>query len=90
MRKRLLESRWLLLLAALTLAVGGVQLASAQGESPATHAAITEFTGPETCGVCHPDAAHQVVQSLHYQHQGQVPFRQGWQEDVLGGMYVTY
>jgi hypothetical protein len=40
--------------------------------------------------MCHPTAAQEVVDSLHYQHQGEVPFREGWEEGVLGGMYVTF
>ena len=40
--------------------------------------------------MCHMDGAQEVAESLHYQHQGEVPFREGWEEGVLGGMYVTY
>ena len=54
------------------------------------HQTISEYTGPETCGICHPDAAQEVATALHYQMQGDVPYREGWEEDKLGGMYVTY
>lgn len=90
MHRRFLVGGGLILLAAMSLARGGIGVARAQGEPPAAHATITEFTGPGTCGACHPGAAQEVVQSLHYQHQAAVPYRQGWQDDVLGGMYVTY
>ena len=75
---------------ALALALPGAGTAYAEGEPPAAHAALTEYTGPETCAQCHMNAAQEVVESLHYQHQGEVPYREGWEEDVLGGMYVTY
>jgi hypothetical protein len=77
----------LLLIAAV---VGGAGVAYAEGEPPAAHQAIPAYTGPETCAMCHPTAAQEVVDSLHYQHQGEVPFREGWEEGVLGGMYVTF
>lgn len=87
--------KWRLMLAALLVGVlallaQGAQIVHAQEEPPAAHAAITEYEGPETCAACHMTAAQQVVDSLHYQHQGDVPYREGWEEDVLGGMYVTY
>jgi hypothetical protein len=79
------------LLAGLALVLGGFQIASAQEEGPpAVHAAITDYTGPESCAMCHPAAAQEVVESLHYQQQGPVPYRVGWPEGELGGMYVTY
>jgi hypothetical protein len=58
--------------------------------APESHQTITEYSGPETCAMCHPDMPRQVAESLHYQQQGAVPFRQDWPKDVLGGMYVTY
>ena len=90
MRKYLLLGGALLLLTALFLLGPGVELAFAEGEPPAAHAAITEYAGPETCGMCHTGTAEEVAESLHYQHQGEVPYREGWEEGVLGGMYVTY
>lgn len=81
----------LLLIATLAVALGGVGVAFAQeGGPPDAHKAITDYTGPETCAMCHPDAAQEVVESLHYQQQGEVPYREGWEEGKLGGMYVTY
>lgn len=66
-------------------------VAPTQGDGPPTaHRSITEYTGPETCALCHPDAALEVAESLHYQMQGNVPYREGWEEGNLGGMYVTY
>lgn len=91
MRKLLVMGTGLLLATVLILFAQqpGVALAE-EGEPPAAHVAITDYTGPETCAMCHPTAAQQVVESLHYQHQGPVPYREGWDEEVLGGMYVTY
>lgn len=63
---------------------------SALADPPSAHQAITEYKGPETCAMCHPNAAQEVVNSLHYQMQGDVPYRVGWEEGKLGGMYVTY
>jgi hypothetical protein len=80
----------LLLMAVLVLGVGEAGIAYADDGPPPAHQALTEFTGPETCAQCHMTAAQEVVESLHYQHQGEVPYREGWEEDVLGGMYVTY
>jgi hypothetical protein len=80
----------LLLMAVFILGIGGTGVAYADDGPPAAHQAITEFTGPETCAQCHVTAAQEVVESLHYQHQGEVPYREGWEEGVLGGMYVTY
>ena len=80
----------LLFLAVLVLGTGETGIAYADDGPPAVHQAITEFTGPETCAQCHMTAAQEVVESLHYQHQGEAPNREGWEEEVLGGMYVTY
>jgi hypothetical protein len=80
----------LLLAAVLVLGIAGTGVAHADDGPPAAHQAIAEFTGPETCAQCHMTAAQEVVESLHYQHQGAVPYREGWDEEVLGGMYVTY
>jgi hypothetical protein len=80
----------LLLIAVLALGPGGARVVHADEGPSSAHRAITEYTGPETCALCHMTAAQEVVESLHYQHQGEVPFREGWEEGVLGGMYVTY
>jgi hypothetical protein len=80
----------LLLAASLVSVVVGTGVVLADDGPPAAHQAIVEFTGPETCARCHLAAAQEVVESLHYQHQGPVPFREGWDVDSLGGMYVTY
>jgi hypothetical protein len=91
MHKLDLMMRGLLTVAVLALLAAGPGLARADdGEIPTPHRAITEYTGPETCAQCHMSAAREVVQSLHYQQQGTVPYREGWDEEVLGGMYVTY
>lgn len=78
------------LLLILVSALGSTATARAQEGPPDAHRAMPEYTGPETCALCHAAAAQEVVESLHYQHQGEVPFREGWEEGVLGGMYVTY
>ena len=57
---------------------------------PAAHGAIQDYEGPETCAMCHSNAAQEVVESLHYQMVGEVPFRVGWEEGKLGGMNATY
>lgn len=57
---------------------------------PVAHQAITEYKGPETCATCHKAAAQEVVESLHYQLQGSVLRREGWDPVDLGGMYVAY
>ncbi len=89
MRKSYVVRGWLL--AIIAVFIGGVGVAYAdEGEPPAAHQAITEYTGPETCAMCHMNVAQQVVESLHYQQQAPAPFREGWEQDVLGGMYVTY
>jgi len=77
---------WLGLLALASLGLANV----AQAQVPAPHQAITQYDGPQTCATCHPAAAQEVVESLHYQQQGPVPFRMGWAPGKLGGMYVTY
>ena len=63
---------------------------SALAAPPEPHQAITEYTGPETCAMCHASAAQEVVNSLHYQMVGEVPYRVGWEEGKLGGMGSTY
>jgi hypothetical protein len=90
--KRYTAWKWLLFLI-LVLALSGsvtMNVYGQDGQPPAAHQAITAYTGPETCAMCHRNAAQEVVESLHYQQQGPVPFREGWEEDKLGGMYVTY
>ncbi len=86
--RKLITFRVLILIIGLALGITGA--ARAQEGPPAAHKAIPEYTGSETCALCHASAAQEVVESLHYQHQGEVPFRDGWAEGVLGGMYVTY
>ena len=90
MRKGYLVRGGLLLMVALLLLVGSRGVAYGQEGDVDPHEAITEYTGPETCASCHMDDAREVAESLHYQQQGEVPFREGWEEDKLGGMYVTY
>ncbi len=80
----------LLLIAVWALGPAGTGVAVADEGPPGAHQAIPAYAGPETCAMCHATAAQEVVESLHYQHQGEVPFREGWEEGVLGGMYVTY
>jgi hypothetical protein len=63
---------------------------TALAEAPDAHQAIGEFTGPETCAMCHPNAAQEVVESVHYQQQAIPMYREGWPEGQAGGMYVTY
>jgi hypothetical protein len=90
--RKLSLMRWVLfMVVAPALLAAGPNLTSADdGDVPSPHRLITEYTGPETCAQCHISAARDVVQSLHYQQQGAVPYREGWDEEVLGGMYVTY
>jgi hypothetical protein len=91
MRQRYVVRGGLLAVALLVLSVGGSGVVYGDEEQQSSpHGAITEYTGPETCAACHLDSAQEVVESLHYQQQGEAPFREGWEEGVLGGMYVTY
>jgi hypothetical protein len=59
-------------------------------DPPAAHQAISEYTGPETCAMCHPTAAQEVAASVHYQQQAVPQLREGWPEGQLGGMFSTY
>jgi hypothetical protein len=92
MRKFVVISGALLLLAALlSIVVSGTQVVSAQeGGPPAAHAAITEYTGPETCGQCHPAAAQQVVDSVHYQLMADATIYVDREEGTPGGMLNVY
>jgi hypothetical protein len=90
MRRLVIATGASLLAAALVLWIAGTAAAQDGKEIPAAHQVIPEYTGPETCAMCHSAASREVVNSLHYQHQGPVPYREGWDEQVLGGMYVTY
>ena len=74
--------------AAMGLLVMGGAVVSAG--PPDVHKGIAEFTGPETCGMCHPNSAQEVVESVHYQHQAIPKYREGWPEGKPGGMLVTY
>ena len=58
--------------------------------APADHKDIRDYEGPGTCAMCKPNAAQEVVKSLHYQMRGEVPFRVGWEAGKLGGMNGTY
>jgi hypothetical protein len=62
----------------------------AWADPPEMHQNISEYTGPGTCAGCHPDAAKEVAESVHYQQQAIPKYREGWPEGVTGGMYVTY
>jgi len=90
MRRVVLSAGASLLAAALLLWVVGAAAAQDGEGIPIAHQVIPQYTGPETCAMCHAAALTEVVNSLHYQHQGAVPYREGWDEEVLGGMYVTY
>ena len=90
MRRWYLAGAGLLATAVIALFGGGVSVAGAQGEPPAAHAAITEYTGPETCAQCHITVAQDVVESLHYQQQAAAPFLDGADEEINYGMFVTY
>jgi hypothetical protein len=74
----------------------GILLLAAQTQAalaspaPAVHGVIQDYDGPGTCAMCHPNAAQEVVESLHYQMLGEAPFRVGWEAGMLGGMNATY
>lgn len=70
--------------AAVVFAQGGA------GGPPDAHRAITEYTGPETCATCHPNAAQEVAASVHYQMQAIPRYRVDWPEGTPGGMYTSY
>lgn len=76
-----------ILMAVGLLATGGMAV---WADPPDAHQGISEFTGPETCAMCHPNAAQEVVESVHYQHQAIPKYREGWPEGQPGGMMVTY
>lgn len=63
---------------------------AAWAQAPDAHQGISDYTGPETCAMCHPNAAKEVAESVHYQHQAIPKYREGWPEGKPGGMYVTY
>jgi hypothetical protein len=90
MRRLVLATGVSFLAAALVFWIIGAAAAQEGEGIPTAHQAFPQYTGPETCAMCHLAAFREVVNSLHYQHQGAVPYREGWDEQVLGGMYVTY
>jgi hypothetical protein len=49
----------------------GLPVSQAVG-NPA-HLSITEYTGPETCVVCHQGEAEDTFHSVHYQWSGPTP-----------------
>ena len=63
---------------------------SAPQGPPEAHAAMPDYTGPETCLTCHPDAGKEVAESLHYQHQGPAPYLVGANADQYYGMFTTF
>ena len=76
-----------ILMAVGLLVVGGT---AAWAQPPDAHQGISDYAGPETCAMCHPNAAKEVAGSVHYQQQAIPKYREGWPEGVPGGMYVTY
>jgi hypothetical protein len=64
-------------------------IALAQGP-PEMHQNIDEYTGPETCAMCHPDAGKEVAESLHYQNQALPEFLDGVDPDVPVGMMTSF
>jgi predicted CxxxxCH...CXXCH cytochrome family protein len=75
------------LILALTALAGS---AHAAGYSHAE--SVTTFDGPRTCTAssCHPDAAKEVAESLHYQQQAVPQFLEGWDAGKQAGMMVSY
>ena len=69
------------------LGVGGTVVLA---DPPDAHQGLSDFTGPETWAMCHPNAAQEVVESVHYQQQAIPQLREGWPEGKPGGMFVTY
>lgn len=65
-------------------------LAHAAGFSHAEN--LKKFEGPRTCtaAACHPDAAKEVAESLHYQQQAVPQFVEGWEAGNPAGMMVSY
>ncbi|MBI5577456.1 MAG: hypothetical protein HY896_13980 [Deltaproteobacteria bacterium] len=64
--------------------------ADAAGPSHAGY--VKTFEGPRTCTAasCHPDAAKEVAESLHYQQRAVPQFLEGWESGKLAGMTETY
>ena len=80
---------WMALFATAVL-LFAAQIQSASAAVSAAHKAIQNYDGSSTCAMCHPSAAQEVVESLHYQMRGEAPFRVGWEAGTLGGMKDTY
>lgn len=81
---------WLVIIGMAVFCFVQTSVNTAAGDAPAVHQAIQQYEGPKTCAGCHPDAAQEVVSSLHYQQLGEAPFRVDWEAGELGGMYSTY
>ncbi|RME45714.1 MAG: hypothetical protein D6791_10075 [Chloroflexi bacterium] len=88
--QRLLCLAWVMILALGGMVAWFSAPAIADSHVPAAHQSIQAYEGPQTCASCHPNAAQEVVESLHYQLRGEVPFRIGWEPGKLGGMNGTY
>ena len=48
------------------------------------HKVISEYTGPETCLQCHPDAGKQVTESMHYSWMGVAQNVEGSELELIG------
>lgn len=51
---------------------------------------IGKYEGAKSCAPCHKEAAGEVAESLHYQHQAVPRFLADWEEGKPAGMMVSY
>jgi len=51
---------------------------------------VKNYTGTESCTICHKDAAREMAESLHYLQLGEPRFIVDWPSGKLAGMMDTY
>lgn len=51
---------------------------------------VKNYTGTETCSMCHKNSAKEMAESLHYLQLGEPKFLANWPKGKLAGMMDTF
>lgn len=63
---------------------------AAEADPPPAHQFISQYDGPQTCAMCHPQAPAQVARSVHYQQKAPAGPNVPGQQGQMVGMLESY